>query len=403
MALSPALPENTRPSDAGAEALAPPYNNRMAEHADIVILGGGVIGLTTAYFLAQEGIRVTVLDKGDLGREASWAGAGIIPPGDPRRARTPLDRLRAVSAEMYPDLSRRLREQTGIDNGYHVCGGLEFEEPGDALPVEEWDAQGIVFRELRGDALRAVEPALSPALPRAYYLPDMAQVRNPRHLKALIAACEKQVVRLCPHRAAHGLIRTGRRIDAVQTAQGLLRGEMFLIAAGAWTDGLLEQVGCRLGVRPVRGQIALLQTDEPRPRPVLLQGTRYLVPRTDGRVLVGSTEEDAGFDARPTAAAVAGLLAFAAELVPTLAGAALERCWAGLRPGSPDGLPFLGPVPDCENLFVAAGHYRAGIQLSPATGRAMTDLLFGRPPIAPLDAFRLDRPPAPPVRTAFRS
>ena len=375
----------------------------MAEHADVVILGGGVIGLTTAYFLAAEGVGVAVLDKGDFGREASWAGAGIIPPGDSRRAHTPLDRLRALSAEMYPDLSRRLREETGIGNGYHVCGGLEIAEPGENLPVKEWDAQGIAFHEVEGGELRSIEPALSPALPRAYHLPDMAQVRNPRHLKALLAACEKRGVRLVPHRAARGFIRTGRRIDAVQADQGPVPARQFLVTAGAWTDGLLQQVGCRLGVRPVRGQIALLQTEDPRPRPILLQGARYLVPRTDGRVLVGSTEEDAGYDARPTAAAIADLLAFAAELVPSLADAALERCWAGLRPGSPDGLPFLGPVPDCDNLFVAAGHYRAGIQLSPATGRVMTDLLLGRPPAAQLDAFRLERPPAQPARTAFRS
>ena len=304
---------------------------------------------------------------------------------------------------MYPDLSRRLREQTGIDNGYHVCGGLELAEEDEELPIEEWREQGIAVRELQGDALRSVEPALSPALPRGYHLPDMAQVRNPRHVKALIAACSKLGVQLHPHLAAHTVIRAGHRIDAVQTDQGALSAGQVLVTAGAWTDGLLQQVGCRLGVHPVRGQIALLQTDDPRPRPVLLQGTRYLVTRPDGRVLVGSTEEDAGFDARPTAAAIAGLLAFAAELVPSLAGAALERCWAGLRPGSPDGLPFLGPVPDCDNLFVAAGHYRAGIQLSPATGRCMTDILLGRPPDVALDAFRLDRPPAPPARTAFRS
>ncbi len=232
----------------------------------------------------------------------------------------------------------------------------------------------------------------------------MAQVRNPRHLKALIAACGKLGVQLHVRSVPRcRVIHSGRRIDAVQADQGLLRGDKFLVAAGAWSDGLLQEVDCRLGIRPVRGQIALLQTDDPQPRPVLLQGARYLVTRPDGRVLVGSTEEDAGFDARPTAAAVAGLLAFAAELVPSLAGAALERCWAGLRPGSPDGLPFLGRVPDCPNLFVAAGHYRAGIQLSPATGRCMTDLLLGRPPAVPLDAFRLDRPPAPPTRTAFRS
>jgi glycine oxidase len=375
----------------------------MADHADVLIIGGGVIGLTTAYFLVQEGVRVALIDKGDFGREASWAGAGIIPPGDSCRTITPIDRLRSLSSEMYPDLSRRLREQTGIDNGYHVCGGLELVEPGDDLPLEEWRAEGIAFREVSGDALRAVEPALSPALPRAYHLPGMAQVRNPRHVKALLAACQTQGVRLYPHRAATGFVRPSRRIDAVQTEQGPLPAERFLMTAGAWTDGLLQQVGCPLGVHPVRGQIALLQTDNAHPRPILLKGKRYLVPRGDGLVLVGATEEEADFDARPTASAIAELLAFAAELVPSLAGAALERCWAGLRPGSPDGLPFIGPVPDCSNLYVAAGHFRAGIQLSPATGRAMADLLIGREPVVSLKAFRLDRPPAPPVRTAFRS
>ncbi len=375
----------------------------MADPADVLILGGGVIGLTTAYFLARESVRVALIDKSDLGREASWAGAGIIPPAGERPAQTPMDHLRAFSSQMYPNLSSCLREQTGIDNGYHVCGGLELVDPAHPLPLEEWRAEGIAFRELEGDALRAVEPALSPALPRAYYLPGMAQVRNPRHLKALIAACQAEGVRFHPRRAATGFIRTTRRIDAVQTEEGPLAAGQFLVATGAWTDGLLESVGVRLGVHPVRGQIALLQTDDARLHPVLLQGKRYLVPRTDGRVLVGSTEENAGFDVRPTAAAVAGLLAFAAELIPSLGGAAVERCWAGLRPGSPDGLPFLGPAPNFSNLFVAAGHYRAGIQLSPGTGRVMTDLLLGHEPAVPLEAFRLDRPPAPPTRTAFRS
>ncbi len=375
----------------------------MADHADVLILGGGVIGLTTAYFLAREGVRVALLDRGDLGREASWAGAGIIPPAGERPARTPIDRLRAFSSAMYPELSRRLRERTGIDNGYFVCGGLELDDPEHALPLEHWRDEGIAFREVEGEALRAVEPALSPALPRACHLPGMAQVRNPRHLKALIAACEAEGVRLHPRWAAIGFDRSGGRIDAVRTDQGPLSAAQFVAAAGAWTDGLLESVGVRLGVRPVRGQIALLQTDEPRPRPVLLQGKRYLVMRPDGRVLVGATEEDAGFDARPTAAAVAGLLAFAAEIVPLLAGAAVERCWAGLRPGSPDGLPFLGPALDLANLFVAAGHFRAGIQLSPGTGRVLTDLLLGREPAVPVEAFRLDRPAGPPAQTAFRS
>ncbi len=138
-------------------------------------------------------------------------------------------------------------------------------------------------------------------------------------------------------------------------------------------------------------------------RRIILWGPRYLVPRLDGRVLVGSTEEDAGFEKRTTAREISELLTLAGSLVPGLAEAHVERCWAGLRPGSPDGLPFLGPVPGFGNLFIAAGHFRAGIQLSPATGLVMTELLLGQQLTVPLESFRLDRPPAPRYRPAFPS
>ena len=141
----------------------------------------------------------------------------------------------------------------------------------------------------------------------------------------------------------------------------------------------------------MRGQIVLLNTNVEAERPLLLCGKRYLVFRGDGRVLIGSTQEDVGFDTRTTAEAVAGLIAFATSLVPALSHAAVERCWAGLRPGSPDGLPFLGPVPGCENVFVGAGHFRAGLQLSPASGLVLAQLLLDRTPLVPLEAFRLDR------------
>jgi glycine oxidase len=374
----------------------------MTEPADVLIIGGGVIGLTTAYFLAREGVAVTLLDQGDFGRQASWAGAGIIPPGNPARARTPFERLRAHSAALYPSLSRQLQAETGIDNGYLVCGGLELPDD-EEVAEDEWRGEGIVFHELDRAGIERLEPGLAPGLTRGYHLPDMAQVRNPRHLKALLAAGAARGLRLRPRCAAHSLVLQGGRVEAVDTDEGRLRAGRYLVAAGAWTDALLAQAGWRPGIRPVRGQIALLNTGTPGVRPLLLQGKRYLVPRADGRVLVGSTEEDAGFDARPTAGPIAGLLAFAAALVPALASAPLERCWAGLRPGSPDGLPYLGAVPGQPNLFVAAGHFRAGIQLSPASGLVLKELLLGQTPTVPPEAFRLDRPPAPPAQTAFRS
>ena len=152
----------------------------------------------------------------------------------------------------------------------------------------------------------------------------------------------------------------------------------------------MQRVGWRTHIRPVRGQIALV-AGPPLLRRIILAGDHYLVPRPDGRVLIGSTEEDVGFDRRTTAEAIQELLAFALKLVPALAPAALERCWAGLRPGSPDGRPFLGPAPGVANLFVAAGHFRSGIMLSLGTARVMTDLLLGRETAVPLDAFAADR------------
>jgi glycine oxidase len=369
----------------------------MTEHPDVLILGGGVIGLTTAWFLAEAGVRVTIVDKGDFGQQASWAGAGIISPGDPARARTPLEQLRAHSSAMYPALSQTLRERTGIDNGYFVCGGLElFDSPEDA-PSDEWRGEGIVFREVAGDELQRLQPGLAAGRDRAYYLPDMAQVRNPRHVRALTSACAGRGVELRPDCPVRHVVREGGRIESIDTDQGRLTAGRYLLATGAWTDSLLEPLGWHPGIRPVRGQIALLNTGVSGIRPVVLHGKRYLVPRGDGRVLVGSTEEDAGFDARPTAAAIADLLALATSLVPDLANASIERCWAGLRPGSPDGKPYLGVVPGIVNLFIAAGHFRAGIQLSPATGLAMKQLILGQKPTIPLEDFRLDRPPAPPA------
>jgi glycine oxidase len=374
----------------------------MAVQPDVLILGGGVIGLTTAYYLAGEGISVSVADRGEFGRQASWAGAGILPPGNPARARSAVEHFHAVSSSTFPALSSALREETGIDNGYVACGGVELLGGGE-LPVNSWREEGIQFEELDGAGLRRLEPGLTQDVDHGYFLPGMAQVRNPRHLRALVAACEHRAVGLLPGCGTTTLVRRGDRIVSVDTEEGPLSADRFLVAAGAWTDELLAPLGWRSLIAPVRGQIALLAIGNTSARPILSHGKRYLVPRLDGRVLVGSTEEDAGFDSRPTAGGVAGLLEFVRWLVPSLADATLERCWAGLRPGSPDGLPFLGLVPGCSNLFVAAGHFRAGIQLSPATGQVMTDLLLGRTPAVPLAPFRPDRPVTPPAGAAFRS
>src|SRR5437762_5334847 len=235
----------------------------MTQHPDVLILGGGVIGLTTAYFLAREGARVEVLDKGDFGQEASWAGAGILPPGDPASARTPFDRLRAHSAALFPTLSAELRERTGIDNGYLRCGGLELVDAAEETSEDEWRSEGIAFESIDAKRLAVFEPTLSPQLGTGYYLPDMAQVRNPRHLKALLAGCQSLGVRFQPACAVNDLDVHGKRITAVRTDKEVAKAGQFVLAAGAWSESLLQRLGWRPGIRPIRGQIALSNTGVP--------------------------------------------------------------------------------------------------------------------------------------------
>jgi glycine oxidase len=363
----------------------------MRPSPDILILGGGVIGLTTAYFLAREGLQVEILDKGAFGAEASWAGAGILPPGNPAAAGSPFDRLRAYSAALFPTLSAELSERTRIDNGYLRCGGLEFRAADDQVAEEEWHGAGIIREGLDDTALAQLEPGVRPGLGPVWHLPDMAQLRNPRHLQALQAACVAVGVLLRPACPAYQLVWQGRSITAVETVFGRRTAGQYLLATGAWTEPLLAQVGRSVGIRPIRGQIALLRTEALPVRKILLWGAKYIVPRPDGRVLVGATEEDVGFDRRTTVQAIADLLALAGRLVPALAQAELERCWAGLRPGSPDGLPVLGRVPEFDNLFIAAGHFRAGIQLSPGTALVMKELLLHQPLTIPLEPFSIER------------
>ena len=375
---------------------------------DCCIIGGGVVGLSIARELAGRGVRVRVLAREEPRATTSWAAAGIFPPAPDRPNAPPGDALTAWSDRLHWEWATELRAETGIDTGLVKCGGLHVAAAGpplDALATaaDEWRAIGARCERLDGAAVAAHEPALADAVARgviaeAILLPDETQIRPPRHLDALARSCAIRGVTVVPGAVVHGIDRAGRRIErlvaTIDGREAAIHAGSYVLAAGAWSEGLAADLGLRIATTPIRGQIMLLRQPAATLGRVLNRGLDYLVPRPDGRLLVGSTLEDAGFDATTTPAAIDRLHDVARELLgAAAAGLPVEATWAGLRPGSADGLPTIGRIPGLDDAFVAAGHFRAGWHQAPGTAVLIADLVMGRrPPLDPAP-FAPDRTP----------
>jgi len=377
--------------------------------AELLIVGGGVVGLSLAWELARRGVRSLVLDQGEIGRGASWAGAGLVPP--PHRApdlNDPTCMLRARSAALYPEWSARLREETGIDNGFRVSGGLDValsprEEPALQSMTGRWRKQGIRYEVVDDVRAAELEPALTRTFCRAYYLPERAQIRNPWHLRALQAGCRQLGVTFQPCQGVLGLIVEKGRVTGVRTANETILADSVTITAGAWSEQLLAPLGVAMPTRPIKGQMLLLDPGRKLLGRIIEHEKCYLVPRDEGLVLAGATEEFVGFDVALTEQARGYLWDEAVSMVPGLASARIVNHWCGFRPGSRDSRPYLGAVPGYQGLYVATGHQRAGLSLSPATAECMADLLTGQPPRISIEGYRLDRETAPRRDEAIRS
>ncbi len=359
--------------------------------AHVTVVGGGVIGLLAARELRAAGLDVSVLDRGQIGRESSWAGSGILSPLHPWRQPDAVQPLSLWSQRAYPDLAATLAAESDIDPQLHVSGLLLPECP-DAHVARAWASRWEVpLEELAAAAMRRAEPALAPHA-SGLLLPQVAQVRNPRLMRALRIALQKAGVVFEEQHEVLGFVQRNDRIVALDTRHGRRSVDVLLVAAGAWSGELLRACGLDLPIQPVRGQILALQTEPGLIRHVVLAEDHYLVPRRDGLLLVGSTVEHSGFDKTPSPGAAVTLRAAAARLVPALAGTPQVAHWAGLRPGSPDGTPYIGRHPQIENVYVSAGHYRSGLTLAPASAALVSALITARQ--SPVDgaAYCLDRP-----------
>jgi len=346
-----------------------------------VVVGGGVIGLLSTFLMANAGQEVTLLEAGKAGTEASWAGGGIVSPLYPWRYSAAVTALAHWSQDYYPQLGQTLLEQTGVDPEVHATGlyWLDLEDEDEALAWAE--RQGRPLYPVPMDQVHAAVPSLGGGFSRAVFMPDVANVRNPRLLRALREALQRMPnVRLVEHSPVTALIHENQRILGVKTEQGEWRGDRVVIAAGAWSASLLAPLGIELPVKPMKGQMILFKCAADFLPSMVLAKRRYAIPRRDGHILVGSTLEDVGFDKTPTAEALESLKASAIELLPALADAEVVRHWAGLRPGSPDGIPYIGAVPGFDGLWLNCGHFRNGLVLAPASCQLLADLMLGRAP-----------------------
>lgn len=356
---------------------------------DFVIVGGGIIGMLTARELRKAG-SVTLIERGHTGREASWAGGGILSPLYPWRYRDAVNRLAIWGHHHYPQAAEQLHQESGIDPEYRHCGLLLLDIDDQAAAAAWAQRYQMDMHALQGTELRQTEPALHPRMEQGWWLPDIGQMRNPRLVKAARGSIIAAGVNLIEDREVTGLLDDGERISGVTTQAGNISAGQVIIAGGSWTAQLLSDLQPTLPITPVKGQMILFKAPPGLVGPMILQHDHYLIPRRDGRVVAGSTLEQAGYDKTPTKAAQQQLSAAASALVPELANYPIEHHWAGLRPSSPGGIPFIGPHPQRRGLYINSGHFRNGIITGLASARLLADQILDREPILDPAPYALD-------------
>jgi glycine oxidase len=364
----------------------------MPMNNDILIIGAGIMGLMTALECRKAGATVTLLDKSSVGREASWAGGGILSPLYPWKEHQSIDPLRHWSSRYFPSLAAELLETTGIDVELNRCGLLIADVDDQQLAQNRLSSQDIPFTWVDDNDLSVSYPGLKLATNQSLWLPTIEQIRNPRLLQALkklLVALGVTIVE--QHQVTQlNLTECRSRINSVKTQQHNFSADQVILTAGAWSHGIWPMISqsSALRIYPVKGQMLLLQAPIDSISSIVLQNHQYIVPRKDGHLLVGSTVEHTGFDKVTTVLAKRQLKAFFDSLYPALSGLPVIGHWAGIRPGS-NGTPVISRHPEIENLYINSGHFRNGLNLAPASARLIVDLMIGREPIVPIQPYQI--------------
>jgi len=374
----------------------------IKQTADVVVIGGGVIGLTIARALAHHGAGdICLIERGGVGREASFAAAGMLAPQAEANAQDDFFRLACRSRDLYPNFAASLREETGIDVELDTTGTLYLATTyHDLVEIErryEWQtAAGLPVEKLTPSQAQQVEPCINPNILAALRFPLDVQVENRRLLSALANSLAKLGVTVLSGTTVESVKIERDEVRGVHTLRGFISCPNVVVAAGTWSSLLkLSQPSEKraMMVEPVRGQMIAFDARPQLTRHVIYSPRGYIVPRRDGRLLAGSTSEHAGFAKQVTAGGISAILQHAQEISPSVSALPIVDTWAGLRPRAPDSLPVLGPCDEIGGLFYATGHYRNGILLAPVTGDLIAEAVVTgvtSPLLGPFSPSRFD-------------
>ncbi|MBV9230377.1 MAG: glycine oxidase ThiO [Chloroflexi bacterium] len=350
----------------------------MERVTDVVIVGGGVIGCAIAYYLRTWGREVTVLERGEIGGQASSAAAGLLAPLGPLSGPGPFADLLLSGFALLSSLVPQLEEVSGMHLDYEQTGALRLVRNPRRVAhlqkrMEAWRPLGLQMHWLSGEEARRREPLLAPDVCAAVYAPEEAQIDATQVVKAFAQAARKAGAQLYSHVEVVGLQQHNSRITGVTLSQNArMECNYLVVTAGAWAAHCAEWLGLALPVSPLRGQMLSLHQPSPPLRHIIFGEAAYLAPKGE-HIFVGATKEDTGFDTQVTEEGISWLRATAARLAPALEQSRIEKMWAGLRPKTPDTRPILGPVPNFENVALATGHNSVGIMLSAITGQTIAE------------------------------
>jgi len=348
---------------------------------DVIVIGGGVIGCSIAWRLAQSGLKVTVIERGRVGCEASRAAAGMLTPQGGAESGGPFFDLCLQSRAMYREFGRELTEASGIDIEYKDEGTLfivlEGEDEEQKTRWASWQIEaGLPLEYLSASEVRNIEPAVTQSATRAIFLPQEHQVENRRLMDALEVAIKRAGVELMEGADVSAITTASGKVNGVLCGGERLSADMVVVAAGTWSSHLLAPLGLNIRIIPALGQMIAVKGRDSLIDRVIHSSKVYVVPRRDGRTLIGATVEYSGFQKRVTVQGMSYLLSAATQIVPALEECEVVEAWSGLRPDTVDHMPVLGPV-GVDNLLLASGHFRNGILLAPITAQLISEIVIG--------------------------